>query len=196
MGSQKCFMDVNEKFYSFMQSFCAAVELQSRAAKQGCFVECVVLTAAVIDATLRMGLILKYQIETSSNHLLEDILYQAEEDKAVSERNIYKESLAKGIIDEQTFNELNDIYRERNKVVHRYIISSITTLDILAIAEKYDALKHKVSDFVAVLEEEQIRLGVGMTINAIGKDSAKDISQLAIGKHGDDELARALREGF
>ena len=187
-------MDVNEKFHSFMQSFCAAVELQSRAAKQGCFVECVVLTAAIIDATLRMGLILKHQIETSSNDLLEDILYQGEKDQAVPERKIYGNAFAKGLIDEPTFNELNDLYGERNKVVHRYIISSITTLDILEIAEKYDALKHKVSDLVAVLEEEQIRLGVGMTVNGVGEDLAKDISELATGKHGDDGLAHALRE--
>ncbi|MAI42118.1 MAG: hypothetical protein CMP95_06650 [Gammaproteobacteria bacterium] len=187
-------MDVNDKFHSFMKSFCAAVELQSRAAQQGCFLECVVLTAAIIDATLRIGLILKHQIETSSSNLLEDILCQGEQDKAFSERKIYKNSFGKGIIDEQTFNELNDLYGERNKVVHRYIISSITTLDMLRIAEQYDDLKHKVSNFVAVLEKEQIRLGVGMTVNGNGENLDKDINELARSKHGDDGLASALRE--
>lgn len=187
-------MNVNEKFHSFMKSFYAAVELESRAAKQGCFVECIVMAATIIDATLRMGLILKHQIETSSDHLLEDILSQGEEDKAVPERKIYKDAFAKGIIDETTLNALNNLYGERNKVVHRYVISSITTLDMLGIAEKYDNLRHEVADFVAVLEREQIRLGVGMTVDNVGEDSAQDISKLVTGKHGDDGLARSLRE--
>jgi len=187
-------VDINEKFHSFMSSLCAAVELDLRAAKQGCFVEEVVLAAAIIDATLRIGLILKHQIETSSDQLLEDILYQGEEDKAVLERQIYKRSFDKGIIDEPTFNALNALYGERNKVVHRYIISTITTLDILGISEKYNDVKRKVSNFIETLEKEQIRLGVGMTVEGVGQYSAQDIRELATGKHGDDGLAQALRE--
>ena len=57
--------------------------------------ESVVLSAAVIDGTLRMGLILKHQLETNTNDLLEEFLYQEEEEKGISEREIYRRALAK-----------------------------------------------------------------------------------------------------
>lgn len=178
-----------------MQSFAAAVELDSRAAKEGCFVECVVLSAAVIDATLRMGLILKHQLDTSSSELVEKLLHQGEEDKMISERQIYKEALTESIINKATFDKLNALYDQRNKVVHRYVISQIKTSDVLDLAIEYDEIKHRVSNFVAVLEKEQIRLGIGMTVEGVGQDTAQQIVDLATGKHGNDLLADALRNG-
>jgi hypothetical protein len=189
-------MDVDEKFTSFMQSFAAAVELNARAMKEGCFVECVVLSASVIDATLRMGLILKHQLATSSSELVEAFLYQGEEDKMISERQIYKESLAKLIIGQATFDKLNTLYAQRNKVVHRYVISQIKTSDVLDLAMEYEEMQHRVSDFVAVLEKEQIRLGIGMTVEEVGEDATQQIVDLATGKHGNDLLADALRNGL
>jgi uncharacterized protein YutE (UPF0331/DUF86 family) len=189
-------MDSWEKLHNFMKSFAAAVELNSRAAKQGCFVECVVLSAAVIDATLRMGLILKHQLDTSSNSLLDYLLHQEEADKGISERHIYKESLSNQIIDQATFDKLNNLYNRRNRVIHRYCISLITTKDVLDIASEYDELKHEVSAFVEKLEKEQIRLGVEMTSEGGTGDIADQVRDLALGKHGDDGLANALRNGI
>lgn len=189
-------MDYREKLHNFMKSFAAAVELGSRAAKQGCFVECVVLSAAVIDATLRMGLILKHQLDTSTNSLLDDLLHQEDADKVISEREIYKRSLSNQIIAQATFDKLNNLYSRRNRVIHRYCISLITTKDVLDIASEYEELKHEVSYFVAELEREQIRLGVGMTSQGGTDDVADQLRDLALGKHGDDGLANALRNGI
>jgi hypothetical protein len=61
-------MDIEEKFENFMRGFSAAAELDARAARLGCFVECVCLTASVIDGLLRMGLILKHQLDTGPAH--------------------------------------------------------------------------------------------------------------------------------
>jgi uncharacterized protein YutE (UPF0331/DUF86 family) len=188
-------MDSSEKLHNFMKSFTAAVELDSRAAKQGCFVECVVLSATVIDATLRIGLILKHQLDTSTNSLLDDLLHQGEADKGIKEREIYRRSLSKQIIDQATFDKLNDLYNRRNRVIHRYCISLITTKDVLDIASEYDELKHEVSNFVAELEKEQIRLGVGMTLQGGTDGIADQVRDLALDKHGDDELANSLRNG-
>jgi len=190
-------MDSWEKLHNFMKSFAAAAELHSRAAKQGCFVECVVLSAAVIDATLRMGLILKHQLDTRSNSLLDDLLHQEEADnKGILERDIYKRSLSNQIIDHATFDKLNNLYSRRNRVIHRYCISLITTKDVLDIASEYDELKHEVSASVEKLEKEQIRLGVGMTLQGGTGDIADQVRDLALGKHGDDGLANALRNGI
>jgi hypothetical protein len=57
-----------------------------------------------------------------------------------------------------------------------------------------DAVKHRVSDQVAVLEKEQIRLGVGMTRQGEAGAKVDNILDMATGKHGDAGLAQALRE--
>jgi len=179
-----------------MIGFTAAVELDKRAAMEGCFVECVVLSAAVIDGTLRMGLILKHQLETNSKDLLDELLYQEEDEKGVSEREIYRRALTKRIITQETYDTLNALYDRRNRVIHRYIISMITTKDVLDIACKYDSLKHEVSGHVAELEKEQIRLGVGMTVSGDSEYLSETLEKIAISKHGDDNLAEALRNGI
>lgn len=189
-------MDPWESLKNFIKSFAAAVELDARAANQGCFVECVVLSAAIIDATLRMGLILKHQLDTSSNTLLDELLLQEEAGAVISERQIYRRSLSGQIIDQATFDRLENLYDRRNRVVHRYCISLITTKDVLGIASEYDNLKHQVSAFVEGLEKEQIRLGIGMTSQDVPGDIVEQIRDLALGKHGDDGLAKALRNSF
>jgi hypothetical protein len=189
-------MDSNQKFHNFMIGFTAAVELDKRAAAEGCFVECVVLSAAVIDGALRMGLILKHQLETNSKDLLDELLYQEEDEKEISEREIYRRALAKGIITQETYDTLGALYNRRNRVIHRYIISMITTKDVLDIACQYDSLKHEVSDHVAELEKEQIRLGVGMTVRGDSENLSEMLEKIAISKHGDDNLAEALRNGI
>ena len=179
-----------------MTGFTAAVELDKRAAKEGCFVECVVLSAAVIDGTLRMGLILKHQLETNSKYLIDELLYQEEDGKGISEREIYRRALAKNIITQETHDSLSALYVRRNRVIHRYIISMITTKDVLDIACEYDSLKHEVSDYVAELEKEQIRLGIGMTVSGDSENLSETLEEIAIAKHGDDDLAEALRNGI
>jgi hypothetical protein len=179
-----------------MTGFTAAVELDKRAAKEGYFVECVVLSAAVIDGTLRMGLILKHQLETNSKDLIDELLYQEEDGKGIPEREIYRRALAKNIIAQETHDNLSALYNRRNRVIHRYIISMITTKDVLDIAWEYDSLKHKVSDHVAELEKEQIRLGIGMTVGGDSENLSETLEEIAIVKHGDDNLAEALRNGI
>jgi hypothetical protein len=72
----------------------------------------------------------------------------------------------------------------------------ITTKDVLDVAYAYDSLKHEVSDQVAELEKEQIRLGVGMTVSGNSENLSNTLERIAISKHGDDNLAEALRNGI
>jgi hypothetical protein len=188
-------MESDNKFHNFMQSFSAAAELDARAAKQGCFIESVVLTAAIIDGVLRMGLILKHQLDHDTSELLPELLYQGDSDAAIIERKVYRRALDEAVIGQGLFDELNRLYDDRNRVIHRYVISSITTAEVLSIAMRYDTAKRNASDAVAFLEEEQIRLGVGMTARGPLPDEAEVIA-FATGKHGDSGLAEALREGL
>ena len=84
--------------------------------------------------------------------------------KIISERNIYRFSLEQDIIDEELFALLNNLYEKRNRVVHRYIISKITTRQVLDIGIQYEKIIPIVSNEIAKLEEIQVELGVGMCV--------------------------------
>ncbi len=154
---------------SFANSWRASPQPPSRwheCQREGFFIECVGLTASTIDGLLRMGLILKHQLDTSSTDLLDQLLHQADEDAVISEREVYRRSLRACIVDQATFDELERLYKERNCVVHRYIISEITTQEVLDTAIRLEEIMRQVTDQVSILEEEQLRLGVGMTRSA------------------------------
>ena len=183
----------NDPLGRFMQSFTAAVELYTRAGTLGCFIESVCLCASVIDGMLRIGLVLKHQLKTKTSNLPLELLYQGTNDRPISEREIYKRALSEGVIDQSTFDELNALYEERNKVVHRYIISEITTEGVLDIALRYDKLKEKVSKYIEKLETEQIHEGVGMTRKLDIPVSVADLNEFSEAKHGDSPFTRKIR---
>jgi len=82
-----------------MKGLAATAELHARANQLGCFVESVCLCASLIDGALRMGLILKHQLDTRSNALLPELLYQGEADSPISEREVYRRALKNNVVD-------------------------------------------------------------------------------------------------
>lgn len=191
--------DVPTRFESFMKGFATAVQLSKRTVESGSFIESVCLSASIIDALLRMGLILNYQLKNKTDKILEELLYQSNEKKIVTEREIYKRALNEKIITTNIYQKLNELYFERNKVVHQYIISDITTDKVLTIAIKYTDLVHIVNDSVRKLEDEQIRLGLGMTKSDDGQPGSfqnkleEFLYSSAIDKHGNSNLAKNLK---
>ncbi len=183
-----------DNLHRFMQGMAAAAELHARAGRQGCFVESVCLCATVIDAALRMGIILKHQLITRSPDLLPELLYQGKTDNPVSEREIYRRALKNDVINQGIYDELNDLYDARNRVVHRYIISEITTKEVLDIAIRYDNIKDRVSEAVGILEGEQLREKVGMTVRGDTGFELQELLSFSEKKHGDDDLSEKLRK--
>jgi len=187
------------RFESFMRGLSAAVQLSRRAVDNGSFIESVCLAASIIDAQLRMGLILNYQLQTASSDLLDDLLHQPDKADIVTERSIYKRALKENIISQETYDELNALYYKRNRVVHRYIISDTTTEEVLRIAQRYSDMVHAVNESVRRLEDEQLRRGVGMTIagdkvpQSIRGKAKEMMEKEADEKHGNPNLARNLR---
>jgi len=187
------------RFESFMRGFSAAVQLGGRSVENGSFIESVCLSASIIDAQLRIGLILSHQLQRASSDLLDDLLYQPDVSKIVPERSIYKRALKEGIIAKEIYNELENLYQKRNRVVHRYIISDITTAEVLDIARRYSDMVHAVNQSIRKVEDEQLRRGVGMTVagNRIPESlrgKAKEIMDRMVDeKHGNANLARNLR---
>jgi len=182
-----------------MKGFAAANQLMSRAGNKGCFVEYVCLATSVVDGLLRTGLVLKHQLDSHSSEIPTELIYQADDDKIISERMIYKKALEKGIISHDQFDRLEDLYTRRNKVVHRYIISEITTDQVLQIATEYQEIIDVVGNQVRTLEDQQIESGVGMTVSGrqvpteVRAKGKAHIQEMADEKHGHPKLAENLK---
>ena len=185
-----------DKLENFMNGFVAAVQLSHRAGKNGFFIEYILLIASIIDGMLRIGLMLQYQLETKSNKVLDALLYQSNEDKIISERKIYKISLDKKIISKKLFDDLEKLYKQRNRVIHRYIISDISTKEVLNIGIQYEQVKYLVSDCVETLESKQIKAGIGMTRrekNTTKENLHKMLNEMSSKKHNNIILNRTLK---
>ena len=187
--------DVWNCFREFMAGFAAARELHSRAGIAGSFVECVCLGASLTDAMLRIALILQKQLDNHTREIPLELIFQGTDDKAISEREIYRRSLARSVIDDATFAQLQLLYDKRNCVVHRYIISRITTADVLDIAIEYERMIQTLSKRIHELEEQQIRDGVGITVQGpqlLGEEGRRFLEEFADAKHT-SSLAQVLR---
>ena len=165
------------RYALFLSSIAATIDLRNRAISNGSFIEFITLTANHIDALLRSAIILTNQLEKNNTDIDTSILFQSETDKRIMEKDIYKRTFNTGIIDKKLFDELTILYNERNKVVHRYIITDIRTEDILQIASKYDQLDDKVNDLVNNLEKKQFELKIGLYGHGIepGKEPKDDL---------------------
>lgn len=183
------------KFGKFTEGIVASEELYNHAAKHGCFIQCVCVLANQIDSMLRTAIILSDQIANMNHQMDLSLIYQGANDRKISEKEIYNLSKNKAIIDQQTFDELYMAYEDRNKVVHRYIISEITTKDVLDIAIKYSDIRHKLWQVVYDLETKQMELGIGMTttVSKLTKEQIEETEQIiAIAlkeKHGGIDLS-------
>lgn len=146
----------------FMYSMASLLELRNKAMENGSFVELVVATANLIDASLRLAIILTRQLEEKSDQIDTSLFYQGEKDKAVMERTIYKMALDEGIINQKLFDRLELLYKERNKVVHRYIITDIRTEQVIEIALHYFELEEQIDKIVHDLETAQFQQQIGL----------------------------------
>lgn len=150
------------QFDKFMFSLASSQDLTSKAYKDNNPIELVVLLANQIDAGLRLALILYEQIETKSLFIDIKLIQQKEGDKVVMEKAIYKLALEKGLIDEHFNLELHDLYNQRNKVIHRYIISDITTKEVKKISIEYSLMEKRIGEIIKGLEKKQFEEKVGM----------------------------------
>lgn len=182
-----------------MNGFAAAVELLRRAQRQGCFVEAICLSTSVIDSSLRIGLVLNYQLKCRTQEVPEKYVHESNKGKKTLEREIYSMCLNEKIIKRNLFDKLNTLYTKRNQVVHRYVLSEITTEQVVLLAKEYDDIIDEVGKCVRQLEDEQIIKGIGMTktgadvpgrLKGKGKEMVRNLARI---KHGNHYLASKLR---
>ena len=123
------------------------------------------------------------------------MIFQSQKDKAISEREIYRRAHAASVIDNALFTRLQSLYDDRNRVVHRYIISRITTEEVLNIAIGYEDIITAISKRIKEIEALQIQQGVGITVQGPaleGEEGRNFVEEMADEKHT-AALARLIR---
>ncbi len=151
-----------DRFGKFMVSLAASIDLTNRAIESASFIEMVILVASRIDGLLRLAVLLNDQLTQNSNEIDTSLIFQDGNDKIVMERQVYQIALERSIISESLFIKLNDLYKERNKVVHRYIITDIRTIDLMRIASSYFQIHEEVSEITNAFEAKQFELNIGV----------------------------------
>lgn len=152
-----------DKFGNFLAGIGATNQLINHAFESKCFSAPVCLSANQIDAFLRIGIILKNQLKNDNKDIIEELIYQGEKDRPVMEREIYERACKEGIITKSTCDKLHSLYSQRNRVVHRYIISNITTKEVEDIARKIGIILMEMESMIRELENEQLKQEKGMT---------------------------------
>ena len=148
-------VNVYDRFVDFLAGHQAAVDLLERAQDHKSPIEFVVLAASVIDAFLREALVYEHQIKTQSMAIPESLVYQQPRSSGISERGIYMKARDARVISPELFKRLSDLYDDRSAVVHRYIITAITTERVLEIAAQYEEILEAVQ---AARDEVSTRL--------------------------------------
>src|SRR5258706_406648 len=119
-------------------------------------------TANLIDAYLRQSLLMKKQIDLKTNEIDIVFLYQGDEDKTITERQIYNLSKDQGLTSQALFDKLETLYKKRNKIVHRYIISDLKTNELLDIFDEYEIVCEEVRLVLKKMEDLQFREKIGI----------------------------------
>lgn len=151
------------RFEMFLQGIGATNIILSRAIENKAFIEATCILANQIDSLLRIAIILQRQITNDNDKIELEWIYQGLNDKKKSEKDIYKKAKELNIINEEVFNELFKLYDDRNRVIHRFIISEITLVEVETISYRYYEVRERIKLIVDDIEFEQIRLNVGMT---------------------------------
>ena len=185
-----------DKLENFLNGYAAAIQLINRAGENGFFIEYVCLATSIIDALLRIAIILNNQLKSKSKDIIDEILYQTDEDKIVSERKIYKWAWKERIITKSLFDMLENLYKKRNRIIHRYIISDISTRQVLDVGIQYERIIPLILERVEKLEERQIELGVGMTVvsDEANVKLRSEIDMMIKKKHRDAILDYGLKK--
>jgi hypothetical protein len=188
-------MSITADIGQFMDGLVTAYQLRQRAEQNGFFIEYICLVASIIDGHLRMGLIFTHQLKTGSSELLEELLQQTDDGPIINEHEIYKRAKQQGVIDDDLFNKLESLYKKRNRVIHRYIISGLTTYEVLQIAVEFEQILPTVETIVGNLEAKQEQLGIGMSRSGEMPGMGRRLGDMSANKHGNPVLAKRLLDG-
>tara|TARA_B100002049_G_scaffold42187_1_gene28675 strand:- start:145 stop:864 length:720 start_codon:yes stop_codon:yes gene_type:complete len=153
---------ITDKYEKFMSSLAASFDLLNEAFENKSAITIVIIIANQIDAYLRLALVMTTQLENNTNDIDISFLYQGENDKPITERKIYSLAKKANIISSELFEELERLYKIRNKMVHRFIISEFRTRDIDDLSIEYIYVCEDVRLILEEIESKQFKKKIGI----------------------------------
>ena len=150
------------RWNNLLLSHAASIDLSNRAFSNGSHLELVVLLANQIDSILRQSIILKQQITYQHDKIDVALIHQKDTDQPIFEKKVYQKAKGANIISEDIFQILNDLYKIRNKSIHRFIISDLRTDDIIQLVWSYSQLTKTLGQILRNIEQEQFTHQVGL----------------------------------
>ena len=186
------------KYDNFIGSLMATYDLRKNAFNSNSYIELIVIVSNQIDAFLRLSIVLHKQLLNETNDIEIKYLFQANDERGIIERKIYTEAFELNIINEELNEKLNLLYNQRNRVIHRFIISHLKTRKIVEIAYEYLLICEDVRLVVKNYEEEQFGKGFGIYGTGFSKDDEFDENDQKIAfsmvndKHQIEALKRKL----
>ena len=183
---------------SFMHSYAASLDLSFRAFENRSIIELVILLANQIDSVLRQSIILNQQIQNNNNHIEVSLIFQRESDRPIMEKTIYQRALKDSLISQSQFDKLYRLYGERNKVVHRYIISDLRTDEIVRLVIEYSEILDELGDKLVEFEQKQYKEQIGMYCGDTkpGENTNSDLMKSLIAHIRDKHGNKTINEGI
>jgi len=187
-----------DRFDKFNASLAASFDLKNKAIKSSSFIELIIINANQIDAYLRLCIVHKFQTIENTILFKLDYLYQGDNDKPIMEKKIYDKAKEMNILSEEQHNKLCKLYDLRNKVVHRYIITDIKTMELRKISYDYELLCENIRLILADIETEQFEKKVGYHGSSdphkkIDQDHVDELFSMVNDKHFYKEFHRKVQ---
>lgn len=146
----------------FLEGMAAAQDRLNRGYETQSALECIVLSAAIVDGLLRMGIVLKSQLDTKSNEFDERLLRQTGIESKFTERWVINKAQELGVISAALSEKLHTLYDSRNKCIHRYVISDVNYDFATKLVFDYDTAIDETRASIKTLEQRQAVAGVGL----------------------------------
>ena len=188
------------KHDQFLASLAASYDLLYSAIESESYVEIIVLSANQIDAFLRLSIVLAKQLQVESDDIDVKYLFQGAGEKGLLERIVFNDALEMAVIDQATHDELSDLYDFRNRIVHRYVISSLKTRDMIPVVGKYLAMSERIRLVLRGFEEQQVGKNFGIYGRGFVRNESFDDMEIrrvhswANDKHMLDRFKRKVEE--
>lgn len=166
-------LDLTHPFANFLYAFGAARKLLERAQERGSLIEGIVVYVSLIDGLLRMSLVLDKQLAGNYTGDIDDYIQQVTGGPKFTEKMIYTEAHARGLIDDALRDEIIDLYNKRNAVIHRFFLEGMKYTSLEPLLDRYEIAYHHCYDVVNDLEERQIARG-GPNMTQVRKGGGRE----------------------
>jgi hypothetical protein len=156
----------------FLEGLAAARDRLNRGYESQSALECIVLSAAIVDAMLRIGVLMREQLDRNTSEVNKTLLRQTKGDKILSERWVIDEAEKRSVISSGVASDLRRLYARRNRCIHRYIISDTNYNYATQLVFDYSTAIDSLRTVINALEKEQLERRIGIVAAEVDTQEA------------------------